>query len=265
MAAYKKNITEGFKVLVKYRYLIWALSFKELKIQYRGSYLGFFWTLMNPLLLLAIYTFLFTVVFRNYVKTYPVYFFCGILPFMWFQNSVIIGTSSISNAGTSVSKSLMPPEIVVMSKIGANLLNYLFSVPILILFIFIYKMPFGLPLLYFPLLIAIEFFLISGITLFFAALNVFYRDVQFIITNLMTFLFFSMPVMYFDSQLPPGIRRLAYLDPVAYLMKCFQDIFYFDIFPRPFYLAGVLSVSALFFVSGYLYFSSRKELFNEFV
>ena len=73
-----------FKVIYRYRYLIWILSLKELKVRYRGSALGFLWSLMNPLLLLIIYTFMFVVIFKNTAKAYPVYFFCGILPFTWF-------------------------------------------------------------------------------------------------------------------------------------------------------------------------------------
>ncbi len=261
----KNKIFEGFRVLAKYKYLIWILSFKELKIQYRGSYLGFFWSLMNPLLLLIIYTFLYVVVFHNPVKTYTVYLFCGLLPYSWLQSSIIIGTSSISNASSLVSKSLLPPEIIVFSKVGANFLNFILSLPVLIIFIFLFKVRIGLPLVYFPLLVVIEFFLTSGITLFLSALNVFYRDIQFIIMNLMTFLFFSLPIMYFDSNLPLKIRHIIYLDPIAYLMKCFQNIFYFNMFPRPYYVLGVLLISLLFYIIGYSYFASRKELFSEFV
>ena len=265
MTTQKNSILESFKILIKYRYLIWILSLKELKIQYRGSYLGFFWSLMNPLLLLIIYTFLFVIVFKNPAKAYSVYLFCGILPFTWFQSSVLAGTGSIAGAGSLFSKSLMPPEIIVMSKIGANLLNYLLSVPVLMLFIYIFKMQVGLPLVYFPLLIVIEFFLIAGVSLFFSALNVFYRDIQYIILNLTTFLFFSMPIFYFDKQLPLKIRHLVYLNPVAYFMKCFQDIFYYNMFPRPFYVIGILSASIVLFIAGYSYFAFKKELFSEFV
>lgn len=261
----KNKIFEGFRVLAKYKYLIWILSFKELKIQYRGSYLGFFWSLMNPLLLLIIYTFLYVVVFHNPVKTYAVYLFCGLLPYSWLQSSIIVGTSSISNASSLVSKSLLPPEIIVFSKVGAYFLNFMLSLPVLIIFILLFKVRIGFPLVYFPLLALIEFFLTAGITLFLSALNVFYRDIQFIIMNLMTFLFFSLPIMYFDSNLPLKIRHIIYLDPIAYLMKCFQDIFYFNIFPSPFYILGVLLISMLFYIIGYSYFASRKELFSEFV
>ena len=123
----------------------------------------------------------------------------------------------------------------------------------------------GLPIFYFPLLIIIEFFFIAGVSLFFAALNVFYRDIQFIIMNLTTFLFFAMPVMYFDKQLPLKIRHIVYLNPIAYIIKCFQDIFYFNVFPRILYILIIFSISLLFFILGYLYFAARKELFSEFV
>jgi hypothetical protein len=74
-----------------------------------------------------------------------------------------------------------------------------------------------------------------------------------------------MPIMYFDKQLPIKLRHIIYLDPIAYVMKCFQDIFYYNIFPRYYYVAGILIVSVIVFMLGYSYFALRKELFSEFI
>ena len=74
-----------------------------------------------------------------------------------------------------------------------------------------------------------------------------------------------MPIMYFDSQLPLKLRRIIYLNPVAYAMKCFQDIFYYDIFRRYYYVIAIMFISMVVFISGYSYFASKKELFSEFV
>lgn len=254
-----------FKVIYQYRYLIWILSLKELKVRYRGSALGFLWSLMNPLLLLIIYTFMFVVIFKNTAKAYPVYFFCGILPFTWFQSSIIEGTSSITNAGSFVTKSTFPSEVIVIVRVVANLINYALAVPVLFVFLFIWHIKIGFPLLIFPLVIICQFFLSSGIALFLATLQVFYRDTIQIVTNLMTFLFFSIPIMYFSSQIPPKLRHLVYLNPVAYLMKNYQDIFYSNMFPRlPFFILLII-ISILAYILGRAFFYSKKDEFAELV
>lgn len=254
-----------FGTLYEYRYLIWILSIKELKVKYRGSALGFFWSMVNPLLLLIIYTFVFTVIFNNRAKAYPVYFFCGMLPFNWFQSSVMEGTSSIVGGGSFITKSTFPAEAVVVVKVVANFLNYAFSIPVLFLFIIIWKVGVGLPLLVFPVAIACQFLLSSGIAFFLSTLHVFYRDTMQVVGNLMTFLFFSIPVMYFGSQVPQKMRALVYMDPVAYLMKVYQDMFYYNEFPRLPFMLLLVAVSTAVYVLGRAYFYSRKDQFAELI
>ena len=254
-----------FKVIYRYRYLIWILSLKELKVRYRGSALGFLWSLMNPLLLLIIYTFMFVVIFKNTAKAYPVYFFCGILPFTWFQSSIIEGTSSITAAGSFITKSTFPSEAIVIVRVVTNLINYALALPILFVFLFIWHIKIGFPLLILPVVIICQFFLSSGIALFLATMQVFYRDTIQIVMNLMTFLFFSMPIMYFSSQIPPKLRHLVYLNPVAYLMKNYQDMFYYNTFPMlPFFILLII-ISVLAYILGRAFFYSKKDEFAELV
>ncbi len=249
--------------IFKYSYLIWILALKELKLRYRGSALGFLWTLVNPLLLLSIYTFLFTVIFKSSAKAYPVYFFSGVLVFNWFSSSLNEGTISVVGAGGFITKSTLPSEIVVIVKVMSNFLNYIFSVPVLLVFVLIYRVPLGFPLFVFPFLIAIQFLISIGIAFFFATWNVFYRDTYHIVMNLLQMLFFVMPVMYFDKQLPERLRNLVYLNPIAYLIKCYQGVFYYDTFPRPGYMIFLVVIALMTYIVGFHYYHSRKDLFAE--
>ncbi len=260
-----KNFLNQFEVLIKYRYLIWILALKELKVRYRGSFLGFFWSLMNPLLLLIIYTFLFVVIFKNTAKAYPVYFFTGILPFTWFQSSILEGTNSIVAGGSFITKSTFPSEIVVIVRVVANFINYILGVPILFLFVFVWHLKIGFPVLIFPIVILCQFFISCGIAMFLSTLQVFYRDTLQIVMNLTQFLFFAMPVMYFTSQLPPKLRHIIYINPIAYLMKNYQDIFYFNYFPRPVFFILLIIISILTYILGRAYFYIYKDQFAEFV
>jgi len=166
------------------------LALKELKIRYRGSVFGFLWSMLNPLLNLLIYTFLFVVIFKSTAKNYPVYFFSGILPWNWFSSSVMEATDSVVSAGALITKSTLPAEIVVITKVVSNLINYLLSIPILFLFLMFFHVKISFIVLFLPVVIIIQFFLTSGVAFFPATWNVFYRDVRQIMQTIIQLLFF---------------------------------------------------------------------------
>ncbi len=259
------NMIYPFHLLYKYHYLIYVLALKELKIRYRGSIFGFLWSMLNPLLNLLVYTFLFVVIFKNTAHAYPVYFFSGILPWNWFSSSILEATDSILAAGSLVTKSTLPAEIVVITKIVSNLINYLLSIPILFIFLMFFHIEISLIVLLLPIIIFIQFFITTGIAFFPATWNVFYRDVRQIIQNLMQLFFFSIPIMYFDTQLPSRFQKLIYLNPVAYLIKCYHDIFYDNIIPKPELVMLLFFISVIVYIIGFNYFHSKKDLFAEYI
>jgi lipopolysaccharide transport system permease protein len=258
-------IKEVFKIPIQYRHLIWILALKELKIRYRGSAFGFFWSILNPLLLLLIYVFVFTVIFKASAKAYPVYLFVGLLPWNWFAGSINEATISIVSSGAFVNKSTLPSELLVIVKVVSNFINYALSLPVLLLFIFIFGVSIGLPLIVFPVIVIIQFFITCGIGFFVATWEVYYRDMQHIVMNLLQFLFFGMPIMYFEQQLPLKAQKLIFLNPLAYLIKSYQSIFYYNYFPKPFYLALLSLVAVVVYILGFLYFRAHKEEFPELV
>lgn len=260
-----KFITAPFELLIKYHYLIYILAQKELKIRYRGSFFGFLWSMLNPLLNLIIYTFLFVIIFKNTAKAYPVYFFCGILPWNWFASSIMESSMAIVGAVSFVKSSTLPSEINVITKVLANGFNYILSLPVLFLFLIFFHIPIGINLIYLPIIILIEFFITCGIAFFPACWNVFFRDTQYIVQNIMQLAFFVVPVMYFDTQLPLKLRKLIYLNPLAYLIKCYHDIFYDNIPPRPELIIALLIISIVIYVLGFWYFNSKKEVFADYL
>ena len=265
---YKRNkfsFYEAFDILFRYKYLIWILALKELKVRYRGSAMGFLWSLLNPLLLLLIYTFVFTFVFHASGRAYPVYLFVGLLPYTWFQSSVTEATMSVLSSSSFITKSTLPSEIVVVVRVIANFLNYILAVPVLFLFIFIFGSPLGMPVILFPILLIIEFFAITGVGYFVATLQVFYRDVQYIVLNLLQILFFGIPIMYYTAQLSPKAQHLIYLNPLAYMIKSYQDIFYFNLFPKWGYLILLIILALITYILGYLYFHSHRDEFPELI
>src|SRR5438034_11162696 len=128
--------------LIRYRGLIQSLVARDLKARYRGSVLGFFWTFVNPLLLLLVYSFVFTTVMPNNVQgvqPYALFMFCGILPWNWFSSSLSEAAGSLISGGNLIKKVLFPAEILPLVSVLANMIHYFLGLPILIGFLVYYQ------------------------------------------------------------------------------------------------------------------------------
>src|SRR5436190_21980304 len=139
--------------LVRYRGLIQSLVARELKARYRGSVLGFFWSFINPLLLLLIYSFVFTTVMPNRVEgvqPYALFMFCGILPWTWFSSSLTEASGSLISGGNLIKKVLFPAEVLPIVSVLANMVHFFLGLPILIVFLTIFRPPTLWHLAWFP-------------------------------------------------------------------------------------------------------------------
>src|SRR5215213_7621143 len=156
--------------LVRYRGLIQSLVARELKARYRGSVLGFFWSFINPLLLLLVYTFVFTVVMPSAqderVRPYPLFMFCGILPWTWFSASLLESAGVLISGGNLIKKVLFPAEILPIVTVLANMVHFFFGLVILSGFLLYYQRPLHLSELdVFPLVVLIQFNMTMGLEL----------------------------------------------------------------------------------------------------
>src|SRR5271165_3142287 len=123
---------QNFRELWQYRALLWNLTQRELKARYRGSALGFFWTFLNPLLLMAVYGLVFGVIQRNKIQHYTYFIFVGLLPWLWFSSSVGSGASAISDRRDLLTKVRFPAQVLPATVVTTNLVNYLLSLPLMI-------------------------------------------------------------------------------------------------------------------------------------
>src|SRR5438093_5272079 len=128
--------------LFRYRGLIWSLVARDLKARYRGSVLGFFWTFVNPLLLLLVYSFVFTTIMPNNVpgvQPYSLFMFCGILPWNWFSSSLSEAAGSLVSGGNLIKKVLFPAEILPLVNVFANMIHFFLGLVILVVFLVAYR------------------------------------------------------------------------------------------------------------------------------
>src|SRR6187431_2249618 len=135
----------NFATLLRYRGLIQSLVARELKARYRGSLLGFFWSFVNPLLLLLIYSFVFTVIMPGArggsVEPYVVFMFCGILPWTWFSSSLLESANVLIAGGNLIKKVVFPAEVLPIVSVLAGLVHFCLGQPILFLFLVLYGVP----------------------------------------------------------------------------------------------------------------------------
>lgn len=252
-------------VLFRYKWLVYELVLRDLRLRYRGSVLGFAWTLLNPLLFMAIYTLVFSVYLRVSIVHYPAFLLSGIVPWMWVAGALTQGTTSIIDGRMYVGKTHFPTEVLALVPVLSNGVNFIFSLPILVLFAVVLGVHLGISLLILPLIILIEGLMVLGLVLIAGTFNVFYRDLQQLIVYVLTALFYVTPIFYTPSFVPERFQYLITLSPFAAMVACYQAIFYRGTFP-PLYDLTYASVFALAVLAlGQGCFVRYKEAFSEYL
>ncbi len=255
--------------LFRYRALVQSLVARDLKARYRGSVLGFLWSFLNPLLLLSIYTFVFTVVMPGARSTgpepYALFLFCGILPWTWFSSSLLDSATVLITGANLIKKVLFPAEVLPIVSVLAGLVHFTFGLPILAAFLAYYRTPVHLPdLLWFPVIVAVQLLLTTGLALLVSALTVHFRDVRDLLQNLLTLWFFATPILYPLSFVPARYRPLIELNPFTHLAVAYQDTLFrpgpFTAWPR---LLAIGGVSAVIFLFGYFVFDRLRDTLAE--
>lgn len=259
------RIRNKSRELYRYREMFWGLVSREVRARYKGSVLGFLWSLLNPLLMMAVYSLVFAVFMRIQIPHYAVFLFCGLLPWSWFTTTLTNGAAAIVANSNLIKKVYFPLEILPLVNVTTNLVNFLFSLPVLALFMLISGVPFTVHLLALPVLLLIQFALTLGLALLLATLNAFFRDVEQLLGPLLLAWFYVTPVIYPADMIPQGYKFLFWANPMAPLIVSYQDVLYRGQAPdfRHLIYAGLSSV--VLFLVGYALFYRQKFNFAEVV
>lgn len=257
------HIVKDFSRIFGYGNLIWMLVAKELKARYRGTFFGFLWSFFNPLLAMLTYVLVFSIYMKVQMENYSVFLLSGMLPWIWFSSTVNEASNSILANGGIIKKIAMPMEIFPLVFVASNLMNFLFSVPILLALIFILKVKVGAPLLLFPVLVLIQFFFAFGAALIVSSVTVKFRDFIYLIPNIIQIWYFLTPIMYPQSVVPERYRVFLYLNPFSYFAVSYQDLFLYNKMPSLEAFTNMITVSIVLFMLGVLTFSKLKDGFPE--
>lgn len=262
-----KHLFSDLAEIWKYRALLWMLVVRDLKTRYRSSLLGVAWSFLQPLGMMAVMTFAFSIINRAppTIQHYNVFILSGLLSWNFFSAAVTGATGSVVTNAALVKKVYFPRAILPVSVVIANLINFLLSLPVWVFVTVLSGHPIHTTLLMLPLVIIVQALFSIGVSFLLSTLNVFYRDTQFILELSMLALFFLTPIWYDIDNAPQPevglwVRRL---NPMASLVNIYQDLMYWG---RPtdldFVLRTVVTAVAVLCV-GYLVFRRFSPRFGE--
>jgi lipopolysaccharide transport system permease protein len=224
------------KELWRFRELLFSMVQRELKIRYKNSFLGFLWSLLNPLITVLVMTTIFKNVMQNDTPNLGAYILTAYLPYMFFQLCLMDSAQSILGNIQLIKKIYFPREILPLASIFSNLIHFLLALCVLFLYLItVYvmhpgKWPFHSGILLLPLLLFINFCLSTGLALLISAVNTFYEDVKYIVSVLLYLMLFVCPIMYFSENVyysasnasNPWFYRIYNLNPVAVLSTAYR-------------------------------------------
>lgn len=245
--------------------LVAELVRRELKLRYRGTWLGFLWTLLNPLIFMAVYTLVFSHFLRIGIPKFPAFLLTGLLAWNWFSESVMIGTNCLVDYAAFLRNAIFPAQILPVVSVSAGMMNYIFALPVLFVLLLIYRIPLGWPLLALPLIMMVQFLLSLGIVYFTATFNVFLRDLRYIVQHGLLGMFFLTPVMYDLSFVPARFQWILKINPMTIVIDNYRRILFYNSWPHWRNAALVLGLALILCALGRAVFKHNKEIFPEYL
>ena len=255
-----------FSELVSYQEMLKCMVRKDLKTRYKGSFLGFFWTFLNPLFQLAIYALLFPLIMKASAvqEPYAMFLFVGLLPWIFFSSSVTSSTDCIVENYNLVKKIYFPRQILPLSVSTAGLINYFYGLLITVIGLLICQCPFlTINLIYLPVLLIILYVCTSGFCLLFSSLNVYVRDLEHIVAIVTMAWFYATPVVYSLSTMPQWVQKLLLLNPLASIVESFRNVLFYGTAPDMLYLTVSGLEAIVVFVAGVYVFNALEKGFAE--
>ncbi|MCI6913979.1 MAG: ABC transporter permease [Lachnospiraceae bacterium] len=250
--------------LYDYRTMISSLIKRELRGRYKGSVLGFAWTFINPLLQLLVYTLVFSTIMRAGIEDYYLFLFVALMPWIFFANSVAGGTSCITGQKEMVSKIYFPREVLPLSYVTYELVNFLLTLLVVIAVVIVSGKGLNpLALLCLPVVIIAEYLLALGLTFITSSVMVYFRDMANIMGIITMAWQFLTPVMYSVDMVPEELRGIFYLNPMTPIIIAYRDILYFGQVPELRNLLHGFFLSLALIVIGWFTFGKLKKHFAE--
>jgi lipopolysaccharide transport system permease protein len=247
------------------RDLIIILTEKEIKGRYKNSWLGYAWSVLNPLAFATVYYLAFGVFMRVQITDYPLFLVAGLFPWQWVSHSMSAAPNIFLANATLLKKVRFARHILVVSAVLSDGLHFLMSIPVILVFLAIYHVaPTWFWLIGVPALTGIQLIMVYGMSLLIASLNLFLRDLDRLTILFMAFLFFLTPIAYTSSMIPERYQVYMYLNPFTPLILNWQQLFLTGTLSAGGVLAAGM-MAALMAIVGYLIYSKLAPKFAEVI
>lgn len=250
--------------LYKYREMIVSLVKRDLIGRYKGSVLGFFWTFLNPLMQLGVYTIVFSVIMRGGIEDYYLFLFVALVPWIFFSTSISGGSACIWEQQDMVKKIYFPREVLPLSYVASQFFNMLFSFIVVIAVVLLSGREINfVAFLYLPFVMLVEFFLALSFAMVVSGSSVYLRDLQYFLPNVMMVWQFITPVMYPIEQVPDNLRWIFNINPMSPIIIAYRNILYDGKVPKVETLLQASIMGIVILVVGTFIFSRLKRRFAE--
>ncbi|MFZ5376668.1 MAG: ABC transporter permease [Patescibacteria group bacterium] len=250
-----------------YYELISELTLREVKQRYKQSVLGYAWVMLNPLFQMLVMAFVFSQLLRvsDLGVPYPIFLYAGLLPWTLFTNSLAASTTAlVGNAGL-LTKIYFPREVFVVSTILAKIIDFFLASLIFVVFMIFFRIPLTWNILWFFPIFIIQTIFTYGVSLFLAAANLFYRDIQYLLNLALLVWMYLTPVIYPVEMFPANYRWIFQLNPMAVIINAYRQTILGGGFPNLGSLGIALLLSMIFLIVSYKLFKKLEGVFADVV
>ena len=252
-----------FKNLYEYRELLKTNVKKEIRGKYKNSFLGVLWSFLNPLLQIAVYAFVFGKILNVSEDNYAVFICCGLIPWTFFCTAINRCAFTFVENANIIKKVYFPREIIPISVVTAEGVNFFISTVIIIGFVLFSGLGFTWHVVFYPLLFFVLYVFLVAVAFFVSSICVYVRDIQHFISIILQLMFYATPIAYSATRVPNAFKWVVKVNPAAYVIEGFRDVFIYHQVPDLIGLGCLFAASALLFVIGYAVFNKLQKGFAE--
>ncbi len=238
--------------------LIWYLVKSGLKAEHRNSYLGYFWWLLDPLLNIAVYYFLVVIILDRGGPDYPIFLVIGLIVWRWISSSINTSANSILRYSSIINQVALPKLIFPLSFTISQLVNFLFGLIVIVLFLVVFGVVPTWHIVYLPLIMIITLLFLLAIGSILGYITVFVRDIDNLLSHVIRVFFYASPIIWEGGRLPPEYSWAVTFNPIAVLVNSYRDVLMYHQNPN-FLGLGVIAVLSVIAIVYMIYHYSKNE------